>query len=271
MHDSVAPDTADSSNKHRPSRSRSRKRGRRLRGKQSCQSGSCASSMRDVSCWEDIAQWPTHKLSTYASDAQSIGWTDALKTYSDNVACTSTISSAFSGVCADRVADNCSHAQLSPHCQALGIELQKPRYVCSLDYSLECQHEHTALPSGPDHVFSNIMSFATPGLMDKLAGETPPYDFTHVLSLCMEPGAVTTSAPCQKHKHSKRVCVHARCDSHTAGCPCTDHTSWGKCRRLSGPTVFPLAIWIVLRLLLREFWVLIENVPTWPITIVPGP
>ncbi len=98
VHDSVAPVTADSSNEHRPSRSRSRKRGRRLRGKQSCQSGSCASSMRDVSCWEDIAQWPTHNLSTYASDAQSIGWTDALKTYSDNVACTSTISSAFSGV-----------------------------------------------------------------------------------------------------------------------------------------------------------------------------
>ena len=125
-----------------------------------------------------------------------------------------------------------------------------------------------ALPcdSRPQHIFADIMHFASPSLRSQLDAERSPYGFQHILTLCLEPGAVLDSAPCKLHGGAH--CRHARAVNHRSGSPCTDFTSWGAGRKLSGPTVFPLAIWIALRILLRETWIVIENVAAWPLEIV---
>ena len=253
---------------------------RRLRGKQSgpwkdthtgdvCEvvtaAGANASATCTVTSWADIQRWPTHNLNCVISDRGQ----DAASTFSDNFALTSTTSSAFSGICADIIADNVMCSKLSS--KMTGRTLSPSVCVATCDFSKECQLEHMVLPGGPECIFTDILEFASPALTDRLTGEVAPYDFGHILSMCLEPGAVRTCAPCARHRdeHGKpRLCVHKRADSHRAGCPCTDFTSWGRGRKLQGPTVFPLAIWLAMRIILKETMLLIENVVTWPLEIV---
>ena len=104
--------------------------------------------------------------------------------------------------------------------------------------------------------------------MLEFGARTALYDFQHIMRMALEPGAMRDTAYCHMHNTE---CRHEKGDGHSAGPPCTDHTCWGQCRRLSGPTVIPLALWLGLRVLLKEAWILVENVPSWPLDIVSMP
>ncbi len=180
---------------------------RRLRGKQSgpwkdthtgdvCEvvtaAGANPSATCTVTSWADIQRWPTHNLNCVISDRGQ----DAASTFCDNFAMTSTTSSAFSGICADIIADNVMCSQLSS--KMTGRTLSPSVCVATCDFSTECQLEHVVLPGGPECIFTDILEFASPALTDRLTGEVAPYDFGHILSMCLEPGAVRTCAPCAR-------------------------------------------------------------------------
>ena len=52
------------------------------------------------------------------------------------------------------------------------------------------------------------------------------------------------------------------------GIPCVDFTTWGLCRRLSGPTAILVMMFICLRILLKEAIVIIENVVGFPMDLL---
>ena len=105
------------------------------------------------------------------------------------------------------------------------------------------------------------MGVATPALAGKFKLMAEPYDFDRVVAEAVQPGATSLCASCTIHKQK---CKLKRAGVHQSGAPCADFTTWGKGRRLKGPTVLGLAIWIAQRMMLLELAVIFENVPSFP-------
>ena len=99
--------------------------------------------------WVDVAAWPSHYVACSSRDAMT-DTRDQLATFCEGVTHAATCSSAFSGVCADTVADNCFYANLMPVARSLGVTPPpKPIHVATVDYAVQCQYEHMALPCDP--------------------------------------------------------------------------------------------------------------------------
>ena len=178
----------------------------------------------------------------------------------DGMAHTKSLTSFFSGVCAETVASDMLHAYL----QHNGFpDMAEFGHLASVEKDNECRLEQQVLPHGPTCSFGNILDFCTDATKKQLNAHmvkgTCGLDV--LAPLFLAPGAIKTTAYCNVHK---RHCPFPRATGHSAGCPCTDFTTWGAQRRLAGPTVPFYLVWLAMRLLLREFWILFENVPLFP-------
>ena len=96
-------------------------------------------------------------------------------------------------------------------------------------------------------------------------GSTGSFDLERLAPLILKPHAVGLTANCRRHG---RRCSYPRASLHSSGCPCTDFTSWGKCRRPKGPTVPCYLVWIAMRRALLEPLLVFENVIGFPIELL---
>ena len=191
--------------------------------------------------------------------ALGAGCSDPVASLSATLRGLGSISSAFSGVCAEAVCIAQLEAEVNTRPGAIPVP-PLPHPYC-IDKDRECRVEQLCLPHPPQCQYADIMGFATPALAGKFKLMAEPYDVDRVVAEATKPGATSLCASCTIHK---RKCKLKRAGFHQSGSPCTDFTTWGKGRRLKGPTVLGLAIWIALRMMLLELAVLFENVPGFP-------
>ena len=202
-----------------------------------------------VSCTRDVMRWPT-------SNIKRLPDVDvALDTVCTAISKTTSLASVFSGVSAEHVSIGMCMAQLE---RMSNTTIKQPRYIAACDNDKECQYELRCLPHSPEHIYSDMKNFGSPELLDQLDMEQQPYCADRIAQMCMAPGAVTTSGKCVV---CNKICEHERPDGYVAGIPCTDWTSWGKGRKLEGPTACVSMITLAFLALLLPFWILIENVP----------
>ena len=168
---------------------------------------------------------------------------------------TSSLTSISSGICAETVASNMLHAYIQDN----GFpDTTKFRHLASVERDHECRLEQTVLPHGPRCRFGNIMDFCTPQTAKHLEAHftAGTCDLDTLAPVVLAPGAIKSSAFCSAHN---KQCSFPRATGHSAGCPCTDFTTWGKQRRLAGPTVSYYLVWLAMRMLFREFWILLRH------------
>ena len=188
----------------------------------------------------DVMRWPGayfDMLATHMS-ASPVGF------FTDFITNTRDISTAFSGIDAPGVALNMAIA--AADARSNGPALCHPVHMFAIEKDAEASKELSLQPNGPRCIFGDIMRFCSPDLRAKLALETEPYDIDRLIGAIMRPGAVLLTAACQTHEHRRGcLCKLVSTVGHIAGPPCTDFTSWGKCRRLRGPTVIILLVWLL--------------------------
>ena len=216
-----------------------------------------------VSHLEDVFKWPRQNSSVMESDHVSC---PRQRVY-DTINATRSLTSAFSGIVAETIALNILCADIDREHVSDSL-VAHPVHLASVERDAECRLEQSICPNGPVCQFADIMSFCADELLAQLkveASRPHGYDLDRIAPLILAPGAVKLEAWCSYHK---RMCRMPRARMHSSGCPCTDFTSWGKCRRLRGPTVPVYLVWIAMRLALREPVLLFENVSTFPTSLL---
>ena len=222
----------------------------------SSSSPSCAQSSnadpRAVTSMRDLFRFAHVNLELTGDKAS------AARTISESLIAIDSLSSAFSGICAETVALNIVQSQVEA---TLGTPVHHPRYLAAVDHNIDCQHEVSLLPHGPECQFTALEDFCSPSLKSDLDHEIAPFDSDRLVAMCSAPNALSMTAPCSRHR---RQCRFRRAGVHAGGLPCTDFTTWGSCNKLEGKTSIGAAIWIAMRLVLREAVILVEEVPGFP-------
>lgn len=205
--------------------------------------------------FDDMFGWASQN-STLALGA---GCADPVGSLSSSLRALGSVSSAFSGVCAEAVCISHLEAEVNTCVDAERVAAL-PHLFC-IDKDRDCRTEQLCLPQPPACQFGDILGFASPSLNRSFKLMAEPYDFDKVVADATQPGATLLTSKCTK---CKCTCKLQRAGFHQSGSPCTDFTTWGKGRRLKGPTVLGLAIWIAQRIQLLELFILFENVPGFP-------
>ena len=214
----------------------------------------------------DMMQWPYYNMCKMESEIAY-----PLSTLRDNLPKLATTSSAFSGVAAEGVAMNCICLALEHelHCckelDASTLPVLHPDYQWSCELDMDADMELSLLPAGPRCRFGNILSFCSPKLRAHLNLAQPPYQWDSLWKLVNTPGYVLRSAPCRAH--GNRPCEAHSTRFHACGSPCVDWSTFGKGRKLSGPTAPLFAVWACLMLILRPWVIMLENVCQFPVSL----
>ena len=214
-----------------------------------------------VTSLRDIFQWPRF----YLDKLNDVNITDS--DVASKFAEIGTWSDAFAGVSADVVAINMIDAELLRRQHWVADNTPRLQHCWAIEWDTECTFEQQLLPhGGPGCIFGNILDFASPQLRTDIqrlvasGGELSDY-----VQHCSKPGAVTHEAHCKRHNTK---CTAHRTGGHCSSCPCTDFTCWGAQRKLSGPTMPFLAIWMHLVMSLGMPFIILENVPQFPVAIL---
>ena len=114
-----------------------------------------------VTCIDDLFRWPA--MNSLASTRHGIS--DPDNTLQTGMHATKSITSAFSGVCAETVASNMLHS----YCQQVtGDTTAKFQHLASVERDTECRLEQTVLPNGPTCRFPDIINFVSSDVMPTL-------------------------------------------------------------------------------------------------------
>ena len=206
----------------------------------------------------DVFQWPYYNMCRL----QQI-LADPLSTLRSGLANFTSTSSCFSGIAAEGVAMNAICAAVN-HEMPDQPSAPHPFYSWSIELDDDADRELHVLPHGPACRFKNVLDFASDKLKARLALMSPPYKWDELWSLVQTEGWVTRTARCRAHG---RCCTATHTFFHASGCPCVDFSTWGKGRKLSGPSTPALAVWFRLMLLIQPCIVLIENVVQFPVAL----
>ncbi len=187
--------------------------------------------------------------------------------YTNGTGCITT-SSAFSGIGTPEFADACIAKTLVGFIQAewqstWGPTPQCPSFVAefAIDKSLSCQEE--LLSSGdhtPRHLFGDISGFCPADCREM-------YGLVKGRPMEQNPD-VLRQALCFDHLPNLRhhcvacggPCLLLKCDLHTAGSPCTDHSSLGKGAKFKGANARHFFLWAGLCRRLQHRVIVHENV-----------
>ena len=208
----------------------------------------------------DIFLWPRHDINQLC---HYLGGS-VVDTLRSRIADMKTWSSAFTGVSADTVAFNMIASELGRRKgwpDAPADCCQHVKHVSAIEWDIQACDELKTLPNGPSCIFGNIMGFCSESLKQQFAVECEPYCFDRMVSLSSKKGALVKQGLCRVHN---KMCSLLWSHGHSSGCPCTDFTTWGHCRRMSGPTVPFLAVWIGLVLMMQPAIICVENVKAFP-------
>ncbi len=188
-----------------------------------------------------------------------------------------TTSTAFSGVGTPEVADEVIAATAATFLDnewqdSWGERPQTPTFRCefAVDKSTACQEELLVLPGGPKHVFENIAEFCPQegrrmyGLVKGTPAETDNSKLEEALLVTHRPklraGCVACGMPC----------LLRRCDVHTAGSPCTDHSTLGLQAKFAGKNAKHFYLWASLCKLLQHRLIVHENVKAFGVLELSG-
>ena len=222
-----------------------------------------------VTSLESSMQWPYYNM----CQAERV-LEHPLTTLCNGLTQMTSTSSAFSGVAAECVAMNCictaldhelRHGYPGNDTSCSSLEVNHPHYAWSIELDTDADTELAVLPNGPSCRFTNVLDFCSEKLKSQLAMRSPPYKWDTLWELVNTPGYVTTTAPCRVH--GPGGCKATRTWLHSSGSPCIDFSTWGKGRKLSGPTAPALAVWCVLMLLVSPYIIVIENVVQFPLSL----
>ena len=186
-----------------------------------------------------------------------------------------TVSTAFSGVDAPKVAMNCLHWRLESR---LATQIPKTRTLFSIEWNQEAQKELLLLDmkrnkndntdqSDMPCIFGDMSDFWQADLKPVIEQlKQQPTMAVEVLAPRISAGTATTRvAHCLRHSRKCAVKVARR---HLSGTSCTAHSKRGAGLSLADPNVVHLLSWISQRLDLQEPSILQENVPTFPCDIL---
>ena len=178
---------------------------------------------------------------------------------------TMTYSTAFSGVDTPTVSLNIIHHELDcdPH-----RPLDHPRNLAAIEFNQHAADELILIPNPPECVFNDVSDFASDEIKQVVGklddGAEYEISWSDLKAMIYQPGAVGLTAWCSRHR---RMCRYKRGSCHVAGTPCTDWSPQGKCRGLAGRTSGFFLIWCVMRLLLKELVLILENVSALPVAV----
>ncbi len=188
-----------------------------------------------------------------------------------------TTSTAFSGVGTPEVADEVIAATAATFLDnewqdSWGERPQTPTFRCefAVDKSTACQEELLVLPGGPKHVFENIAEFCPQecrrmyGLVKGTPAERDNSKLEEALLVTHRPklraGCLACGTPC----------LLRRCDVHTAGSPCTDHSTLGLQAKFAGKNAKHFYLWASLCKLLQHRLIVHENVKAFGVLELSG-
>ena len=211
--------------------------------------------MRPVRGLQDAFQWAFQNRERLAS-VNPIS-TDVVRHNLRNLK----LSTAFAGVCAPSCALECL-ASAYQEGEGSGIAA----YMSAIEWNPAAACELQALPKPPECRFADIMDFVgNSSLKQAIAVPCDMGDMSGTRDVLLKPGVVGLTAQCSEHGS---LCTLRRATGHVAGTPCTDFSRIGAKRKDQGRTMANLFVWVHLRMLLREPWVLCENVEDFPATIL---
>lgn len=170
-------------------------------------------------------------------------------------------STSFSGVGAPDVAvDVLKHAAQ----EWLGLEPEhRVKYDCifAVERDFVCQYELQLLPEPPQHIFGDITDFVNESFATIFIKHLDRWSYDELVHFARTPNCVSRHASCVCHP-TCRACRIETADLHIAGTPCVDFSSFNNDPRgVQGPTMYVYIIWVALRTILNEPFVLHEIVP----------
>ena len=177
---------------------------------------------------------------------------------------TASTSSAFSGIGTDITADSvhshCFQEFINENwtgdhaCKPVAVKFESK---FAMDFDNKCIEELLAHPAGSGCVFKDVLEFAPSSLRTACGldggAELPGETLRKVLPTCQ----VLLHGWCYRHG---KVCALQRADRHSAGSPCTDHSSFGLGKRFAGSKAKLFYLWAAQRRRLQETVIFHENV-----------
>ncbi len=211
----------------------------------------------------DASAWPIHYLSRALIQAREQYYTRMLRFE---------LTTAFSGICAPSVSASMLGAAIS-NFQQERIMLE---YKNAVEIDNHCRLELEMCPHRPEHIFGDILAFATHDTHLILRDRTE-LSLDLLEEIFLKRDSVRLRATC--HFHSCKGVSKCDCGFdcfcelvpgflHVAGIPCTDWTPQGQKAGAWGETMVCLFCWIALRRRLLTPVLVLENVPQFPFSML---
>ena len=167
---------------------------------------------------------------------------------------TITISTCFSGVgnaetALEAITRGVQHFHSGPS------TLPANRWAC--EWYDESRCELVMLTHAPEHLFSDVTDFLTVRHREALKRWAPMMSYEALAGLFREGSLVSDVAPCVR---CGKWCQASSCNVHVAGTPCPAWSAMGTRKYASGPTALPFLVWVFMRRMLQECFILHENV-----------
>lgn len=141
------------------------------------------------------------------------------------------------------------------------LERRSPINLCNIwciECSEKCWEELLCLPEPPVHIFTDISEFVAKHLRKAMGLDNGKELTSSELRELIPFSTLVSKAFCVVH--GKR-CTITKTDLHTAGSPCTDHSSMGKGSKMEGKQAKLFYVWIALVRALLFNIIFHENVP----------
>ena len=216
-----------------------------------------------VTCLEDEFKWAQHN---FCVAGRELSGRPPLDLYCEHAA--QTMSTAFSGIDAAGVAENimtcAAQGLLLERSAGVTSPLQRGHHLCAIEWDPQCRIELKMMPHPPQCIFGDVMNFCSHSLQNYCA-HLVDYDFEVLNPLFLEPGAVSLVSYCYA---CEKQCTYKHSHGHVQGSPCTDFSSMGTLKGTCGKTICYWLAWSTLMLMVRPFWVVCENVKSFPVWIV---
>ena len=170
-----------------------------------------------------------------------------------------TFATAFSGIDAPAVALKMLSVAVSRE-YGWG-SCPQPQNLSSIEWNDDANLELRVSPCAPQCMHKNILDFLVPASRSVLES-MQEYDPKKVYALVSQPGVVKLEAHCQV---CQAQCRYKRAQLHIAGSPCVDWSAFGQKQEENGPTIIFFMVWVMMRRMLQEPSVILENVPSFPL------
>ena len=217
-----------------------------------------------VRCLKDAFAWPFHAMQTVGRCfGEAAGGKVKAALHNNRLS----ISTCFSGVDTPGVAIDMLAAELArANCDSPAGNAYGMRSLHAVDMLEESRFELMMLPTPPECIYKNVLDFLNPAVAKTMVAACTTLTHDDICELIhVRSDVVVAEGPCLIHG---RCCQMTSATFHVAGTPCVDYSNMGARRKANGPTNLAFLVWAGLRRLLRETFIIHENVPQFPVSIL---